>query len=76
MKSHSELQDDLSDDEEYYHYGDYGIGMTEIDERFIYYDNWLADSATTSHITNQREVFINYWPENGTTVVGVGDVDK
>jgi hypothetical protein len=31
-----------------------------MDDRVIYY--WLADSATTSHITNQRDAFINYRP--------------
>lgn len=29
------------------------------DECVLYYD-WLADSATTSHICNQREAFIDY----------------
>ena len=42
------------------------------DECVLYYD-WLADSATTSHICNQREAFIDYWPAGGKTVAGVGN---
>jgi hypothetical protein len=37
------------------------------------YYHWLADSATTSHITNQRETFITYKPLTGKTVAGVGN---
>ena len=43
-----------------------------IDEPLDYY-HWLADSATTSHIANQREAFITYKPLTGKTVVGVGN---
>jgi hypothetical protein len=31
------------------------------DERTLYYD-WLANSATTSHITNQCDTFVTYEP--------------
>ncbi len=31
------------------------------DERLLYYD-WLADSATTSHVTNMREAFTSFQP--------------
>jgi len=41
------------------------------DECLIWYD-WVADSATTSHITHQREAFINYTPSKNASVTGVG----
>ena len=46
--------------------------MSENDEPLIFYD-WLADSATTSHICNQRGAFVNYKPVMGKTVAGVGN---
>lgn len=45
----------------------------ENDERVLYYD-WLADSATTSHICNDRQAFINYSPDGEGTVIGVGNI--
>ena len=41
------------------------------DERLIYYE-WLANSATTSHITNQQDAFISYETLGNSTVTGVG----
>ena len=46
--------------------------MSTNDDRLIYYD-WLADSATTSHVTNQRDAFINYEPLTNKLVLGVGN---
>jgi hypothetical protein len=34
---------------------------------------WLADSATTSHVANKREVFTEYTPQSHATVGGVGN---
>lgn len=45
----------------------------ENDEHVLYYD-WLADSATTSHICNDRQAFINYSPDGEGTVIGVGNI--
>jgi len=42
-----------------------------IDERTLYYD-WLADSATTSHIINQRDIFKTFNPVNNTLITSVG----
>jgi hypothetical protein len=47
--------------------------MNGIDERVLYYD-WLADSVTTLHITNQCEASITYQPLEATTVARVGNV--
>jgi hypothetical protein len=42
-----------------------------IDECLIYYE-WLADSATTSHITHQQEAFTTYEPLGSSSITGVG----
>jgi len=37
--------------------------------------NWIADSASTSHICNKREVFIEYKPEKSEVpIYGVGNI--
>ena len=58
--------------EEKYNFDNYDACNADAnDERLIYYD-WLADSATTSHITHQREAFINYTPLGNISITGVG----
>lgn len=42
-----------------------------IDEHLVLY-NWLADTATTLHITHQREAFTSYTPLGKGSVTGVG----
>jgi len=42
------------------------------DELVTFYD-WLADSATTSHICNRKDAFVSYQPLTGKTVAGVGN---
>ena len=42
------------------------------DEPLVFYD-WLANSATTLHICNQKEAFVSYAPLTGKTVAGVGN---
>jgi len=39
------------------------------DDCLIWYD-WVADTATMSHITHQREAFIDYTPLNNELVTG------
>ena len=46
----------------------------EYDSRLIFY-YWLADSATTSHVCNQREAFTRFYPLTATTVTGVGNLE-
>jgi hypothetical protein len=41
------------------------------DECLIFYD-WLADTATTSHVTCDQEVFASYTPLSHMSVMGVG----
>jgi Reverse transcriptase (RNA-dependent DNA polymerase)/GAG-pre-integrase domain/Integrase core domain len=47
--------------------------MNQIDDALLYYD-WFGDSATSSHVTNRRDIFTTYQPLHNTTVVGVGDL--
>ena len=55
------------------HSNNYNVNhMNQNDEHVIFYD-WLADSATTSHICNQKEVFVTYEPLTGKTMAGVGN---
>jgi hypothetical protein len=41
------------------------------DESTLYFD-WLADSVTTSHITNQCDTFVTYESIQDTLITGVG----
>jgi hypothetical protein len=41
------------------------------DERMLFYD-WLADSATTSHVTHEQSAFTSYTPMKNASVIGVG----
>jgi hypothetical protein len=41
------------------------------DEHLILYD-WLADSATTSHIMHHREAFASYTPLGSSSITEVG----
>jgi hypothetical protein len=41
------------------------------DESTLYY-NWLANSMTTSHITNWHDTFVSYEPIQNTPITGVG----
>jgi hypothetical protein len=44
----------------------------EYNPRLIYYD-WLGDSASTSHVANQRDAFKTFQLLADTIVSGVGD---
>jgi hypothetical protein len=62
------------DEGESYNFEEYdSCNLEGIDECVLYYD-WLADSATTSHVTNQHEAFTTYQPLKEITVAGVGNI--
>jgi hypothetical protein len=42
------------------------------DKRVSLYE-WLADSATTSHVANRHEFFTEYMLQSGASVSGVGN---
>jgi len=63
---------DPSDGDEYLNFDIPMTDMSANDDQLIYYD-WLADSATTSHVTNQCNTFINYEPLTNKLVLGVGN---
>ncbi len=66
------VDEELQDVEEEYNFEEFDAYTEKaIDERLIYYE-WLADSATTTHVVNRREIFTNYEPLRGVTVTGVG----
>jgi hypothetical protein len=57
---------------EYHNFNSYDVNNYDsIDEHVIYYD-WLADSATTSHICNEHEAFLSYVPIKDVPITGVG----
>ena len=59
-------------DEEQYNFDTFDACNADAnDNRLIYYD-WLADTATTSHVMHQREAFIDYTPMGNSSVTGVG----
>src|SRR6202789_134191 len=59
-------------DEEPYNFDTYyACNADENDNRLIYYE-WLADTATTSHVTHQRQAFVDYTPMENCSVTGVG----
>ena len=45
-----------------YNYDGYNsANLNKVDERLIYYD-WLADTATSSHVSNCLEAFTSFKP--------------
>ena len=65
----------VSDEGEYYNFDNSPdvVNSSKMDDRLIYYD-WVADSMTTSHVANRREIFTTYETLHSTTVAGVGDI--
>jgi hypothetical protein len=58
--------------EELYNFDTYdACNLYGNDERLSWYD-WLADTATTSHVMHQREAFTTYAPMGNGSVMGVG----
>ena len=51
---------------------DHVLNTNGNEESLIYYD-WIADSATMSHISNKKEAFVMYKPLTGKAVAGVGN---
>ncbi len=63
-----------SDEGQYFNFDQDNVyNSASNDERVLYYD-WLADSATTSHICNKREAFIAYTPIENLPIAGVGQL--
>jgi len=57
---------------------DYNYNTTDVsdslamDERVSYYDDWVADTGMTSHITNRCDAFTTYQTLEDKNVSGVG----
>ena len=53
---------DPSECSQYFNFSNENVANYSVnDESTLYYD-WLADIATTSHITNRRDTFVTYEP--------------
>jgi hypothetical protein len=52
----------------------YDVDTTDPNDKHILYYDWLANSTTTAHVTNQHEVFTTYHPAKDATIVGVGNI--
>ena len=72
MDEESRPENILSENEGNKLFLNYGVSGDRItyDEHIAYYD-WLADSTTTSHITNQQKALLDYRPVDSTSVAGV-----
>jgi hypothetical protein len=60
-----------SGDEELKKYVNCAYTSTANDKHIHLYE-WLADSATTSHVVNQCAIFTAYRPQSGASIAGVG----
>jgi hypothetical protein len=78
MKPDERKEKDIIFDElekgQYFNFKNNVVGYMGEDLPLLYYD-WLADSATTSHICNQCDAFSNYTTISDThLIVGVGGI--
>jgi hypothetical protein len=55
-----------------YNFECYDVTSTYNDDCMIYYYDWLADSATSSHVSAQREAFTTYTPLANSSATSVG----
>jgi hypothetical protein len=63
---------DASEDGQFFNFSNNNVTDYSVnDESTLYYD-WLADSATTSHITNWHDTFVTYESIQDTPITGVG----
>ena len=63
---------DLSEEGQHFNFDVPVSDMSANDDHLIYY-NWLANLATTSHVTNQRDAFIDFTPLTNKLVIGIGN---
>ena len=70
----SNITFDPSEEGQYFNFKNTNVYNTsdEFDPPLLYYD-WLADSATMSHVCNQREAFRDFHQLSATNVTGVGN---
>jgi hypothetical protein len=63
---------DSSEDGQFFNFDNKNVASYSMNDEPTLYYGWLADSATTSHITNRRDTFIAYEPIKDTPITGVG----
>ena len=70
--AHGRITFDSLEQGQHFNFSDYDVtNYSGIDEHTLYYD-WLADSTTTSHIVNRRDIFKTFEPVQNTPITGVG----
>ena len=70
----SEITFDNSEEGQFFNFNEPDVNdSSESNPHLLYYD-WLADSATTLHVSNRYEAFITFHPLTDTIVSGVGNV--
>jgi hypothetical protein len=62
---------DETTEDEMYNFESYDVTSTKNDDHMIFY-NWLANSATSSHVSAQREAFTMYTPLFNSIATSVG----
>lgn len=70
----SEIIFDSLDEGQYFNFTNSNVtDVDEIDTQVIYYD-WLANTASTSHVCNSCEAFMEFKSLTATTVTGIGNL--
>ena len=74
LNENSNIQLDESEEGQCFNFNDSDVNNSnKYNPCLIYYDR-LADSATTSHVSNRCDTFKAFQPLTDTTVSGVGNV--
>ena len=73
LNESSEITFDDSEEGQFFNFNEPDVNdSSESNPHLLYYD-WLTDSATTSHVSNQHEAFTTLYPLTDTIVSGVGN---
>lgn len=73
-QAHDPKDDDVMDTKEIAFVAPTNVStMNDSNNDCVSFYSWVADSATTSHITNQRSVFTEYKPLHEKRITGIGN---
>ena len=59
-------------DKEQYNFDTFDACNADVNDNCLIYYDWLADTATTSHVMHHREAFTNYTTMGNSSITGVG----
>jgi hypothetical protein len=65
---------DSSESGQYFNFNNKDVTNYSMNDKSTLYYDWLANSATTSHITNRCDIFVTYEPIQDTLITGIGDL--